>query len=97
MVEEPGSLLPSEISLVHQTSNILLAVGSPVADVFYARLFALEPEARRMFAADLAVQKSKLTSMLASLIGALRHAELFEGIIRRVGQDHAQLGIERHH
>lgn len=87
-------MTPKQIELVRGTSDVLLAVNSPVASLFYTRLFELAPETRSMFSPDLTSQKAKLTSMLAGLIGALQHPDVFSSIIARTGQDHARLGVK---
>jgi hemoglobin-like flavoprotein len=94
---QPAPVTPEEIGLIRQTSDVLLAVGSPVADAFYERLFDLEPDTRPMFQSNLAAQKSKLTSMLAGLIGAIQHPDVFDSIVTRVGWDHAHLGVKHRH
>ena len=86
-----------QVTLVQRTSDVLLSVNTVVADEFYRRLFDLAPETRRFFSADLSSQKAKLTSMLASLIGALGRPDVFESIVSRAGQDHARLGIQPKH
>ena len=90
-------MTPVQINLVQETSDILLSVQPHVADHFYQKLFELAPETRRFFATDLSLQKAKLTSMLASLIGMLGRPDIFSSIIVRVGQDHARLGIQARH
>jgi hemoglobin-like flavoprotein len=86
-------MTPEQVTLVQQTSDILLSVQPHVADDFYRRLFELAPETRRFFQQDLSSQKAKLTGMLASLIGVLGRPDVFSSIIVRLGEDHARLGI----
>ena len=90
-------MTPMQVALVQQTSDVLLSVSSDVADEFYRRLFDLAPETRRFFAADLSAQKSKLTSMLASLIGTLGRPDIFASILSKAGKDHAQFGVQPRH
>ena len=86
-------MTPVQVTLVRDTSDILLSVEPRVATRFYEDLFDLAPETRRLFPEDLSSQKVKLTNMLASLIGVLGRPDIFSSIIVRVGEDHARLGI----
>lgn len=90
-------MTPIQVTMIQQTSDVLLSVDSDVADDFYRRLFDLAPETRPLFSADLSSQKSKLTSMLASLIGTLGRPDIFSSILTKAGQDHARFGVQPRH
>ena len=56
--------------LVHSW-RLVVPIKDTAADLFYRRLFELEPNYRRLFHADMAVQKQKLIAMLAFVVQSL--------------------------
>ncbi len=61
-----------QIALV-QNSFAQLTPLTGVADLFYARLFQLDPSLRPLFKGDLSVQKQALTAMLEFAVANLAH------------------------
>jgi hemoglobin-like flavoprotein len=53
--------------------------------------------ARSLFSADLAVQKAKLTGMLATIVGAVDKPEMFGSIVENLGKRHALFGVTEEH
>lgn len=86
-------MTPDQVRLVRGTSDVFLAVNTQVADCFYNRLFEIEPQARRLFPADLETLKMKLMNTLATIAGSLNRPEMFRSILVQLGQRHAHFGI----
>jgi hemoglobin-like flavoprotein len=90
-------LTPAQLDLVQGTCDVLLSANSRAADLFYDRLFALAPETRPLFAADLAAQKLKLNEMLVALVGHLADPHRFAALACRLGRSHAAYGARAEH
>src|SRR5437588_7248797 len=62
----------------------------PAPDLCYTRLFELAPDTRALFPGDMDRQRFKLMDMIAALVGALDHRELFQSLITHSGRKHAR-------
>lgn len=56
---------------VRETWRLIVPIQDTAADLFYRRLFELEPKYRAMFKADMEPQKRKLIAMLAFIVKSL--------------------------
>lgn len=61
----------AEKKLLLQSWRLVVPIKETAADLFYRRLFELEPSYRRMFPEDLSAQKQKLVAMLAFIVKSL--------------------------
>ena len=83
-----------QIALVRSSFDKLWPVSREFADLFYQRLFQLPPEARPLFKADLEKQKTKLISMIATIVGTVDRPAMFASIVEHLGKRHALFGVE---
>ena len=90
-------LTSEQIDLVRKSFDAIWSVRRKFANLFYARFFALAPDARSLFPGDLQRQQLKLMDMIAAIVGALDQRELFHSLIRNSGRQHAQFGAKASH
>jgi nitric oxide dioxygenase len=88
------------VSLERQTIARLCESAAllPTGDVrpirqFYARLFALAPEVRRLFADDIEPQTRKLAEMLDWIVRHLEQPGQLVPALRQLGARHARYGV----
>src|SRR4051794_29263016 len=87
-----------QIRLVKNSWKILRKIeGTLVADVFYSKLFVKNTGLRKMFPADLQLQRQKLMNMLHFIISNLEQPELFDKEIEGLGLRHEGYGIKPEH
>jgi hemoglobin-like flavoprotein len=67
----PALLTDTDKELIKDTWRLVEPLGETTADLFYRRLFELEPSYRSLFKADLTAQKRKLLAMLAFIVKSL--------------------------
>jgi hemoglobin-like flavoprotein len=67
--------------------------AGPVAMLFYGRLFAMDPGARKLFHNDLALQGKKLMDMLNSVVESLDRFESTVPRLAELGRQHAEYGV----
>lgn len=73
-------------------------MAGAAADMFYDRLFNLDPQIEAMFVnTDLKAQKAKLTTMLAQTIAQLENPDALQRTLEDLGRRHAGYGVERAH
>ena len=91
------NLSADQIALIMGTADVLTAVGTPAADLFYDKLFELAPEVRGLFRDDLARQKRKLLDTLAGLLELVGEAAMFKDVLRNLGLRHVAYGARPEH
>ena len=75
----------------------MLAVGDTFAELFYGRLFALDPQLRRLFRNDMVEQGRNLTAMLSVATANIARPEKISVALRQLGKRHASYGVEPRH
>ncbi len=63
-------------------------------DLFYENLFSQYPQTREVFSGDMAMQKSKLLTMLDNVINGIEFIDQLEDELVKLGQRHRELAIE---
>jgi len=93
MIGETNLMRPDQIACIREAFDRLWPVNRRFADLFYARLFELDPTARTLFRGDLEGLKTKLLSMLATILGAADRPEIFDSVVEDLGRRHALFGV----
>ena len=84
---------PDQIACIRDAFDRLWPVNRRFANLFYARLFELDPSAQTLFTGDLERQKTKLISMLATIVGTADQPAIFESVVKSLGRRHALFGV----
>lgn len=90
-------MTPEQIDLVQKSWRAVLPVGDTAAELFYGKLFSLDPGVRRLFRNDLLEQGRNLTAMISVAVGMLHKPERIALAVRQLGERHAGYGVERRH
>ena len=83
-----------EVALVQSTFKAVLPIKEQAADLFYGRLFTLDPGLRPMFPAEMAEQKTKLMATLATVVGKLHALDEITGAVQDLGRRHVAYGVK---
>ena len=75
----------------------MLPVGDTFGQLFYGRLFAVDPELRRLFRDDMVEQGRNLTAMLSVAAANIARPEKISLALRQLGKRHASYGVEPRH
>jgi len=86
-----------QADLVQLTWRSVLPVGDTFAELFYGRLFALDPDLRRLFKDDIVEQGRNLTAMLSVATANLAKPERISVALRQLGKRHAAYGVRPEH
>ena len=80
-------MTPYQIELVQQSFRKVAAISETAAELFYSRLFQLDPRLRSLFRSDMREQGKKLMDMLRLVVSNLgtidRVAPVIAGLARR--------------
>jgi hemoglobin-like flavoprotein len=88
---------PHQIDLVQQTFAEVKPIAPAAAELFYSRLFMLDPGLRPMFKGDMAAQGKMLMSVLGTAVAGLRNLEALAPVVRQLGARHVGYGVKTEH
>lgn len=86
-----------DVLLVQESFQKVAALGEPVAELFYAELFAIDPSLREMFGGDMLQQRKKLLAALAMIVRSLHAPEQIVGPAKALAVKHLDYGVEPVH
>lgn len=90
-------MIPSQINLIQSSFDKVLPIADVAADLFYQRLFELDPSLRPMFPGDLTEQKRKLMHTLTFAVKGLDRLEEIVPAVQNLGRRHAGYGVKPEH
>jgi hemoglobin-like flavoprotein len=90
-------MTPQQIALVQTSFAKVVPIAGTAADLFYARLFEIAPDVRRLFPDDLALQKKKLMVMLGTAVNGLSHLDALLPAVHALGERHGGYGVQAEH
>ncbi|MEH6420383.1 globin domain-containing protein [Pseudomonas sp. CGJS7] len=93
----PASLMEAEVALIQASWAKVEPIADTAAQLFYQRLFELDPELRRLFRTDAATQRRKLIGMLAIVVQGLGRMDRLMATVEELGLRHAGYGVQPRH
>ena len=91
------SVTERDKELIQQSFSLLAPRTDRVAELFYGRLFELEPDLRALFSTDLRQQGRKLIQTLAVVVVGLDHFERMVPVLQELGRRHVGYGALKQH
>ncbi|WP_299432129.1 globin family protein [uncultured Maribacter sp.] len=88
------------ISLVQESFEKVKPIASTAAEIFYAKLFELDPALKPLFPSDqekMATQGNKLMTMLGSAVAGLSNLEMLVPVLENLGKKHVEYKVEPSH
>ena len=86
-----------QIALVQHSWRHVEPMSDLTAELFYERLFDLEPAVRPLFKSDMKAQGRKLMAMMSFAVGSLSRLEALTPALQVLGRRHAAYGVEERH
>ena len=87
-------MTPQQIDLVQKSFAQVQPIADAAADLFYGRLFELDPSLRPMFRGDMKQQGRMLMSVLGIAVNGLRNLETLAPVVRKLGARHTGYGVK---
>ena len=87
----------SKIVLVQESWNRVLPIADQAAQLFYNRLFELDPSLRPMFSSDMTEQRKKLMQMITVAVRGLTRLEELVPAVEALGARHGGYGVTESH
>ncbi|MHA1569668.1 MAG: globin family protein [Alphaproteobacteria bacterium] len=90
-------MTPRQIELVQNSFEQVVPIKDQAAEMFYNRLFELDPSLRGLFKGDMKQQGQKLMTMLASVVRGLNVLDEIIPEIKALGVRHAGYAVLPRH
>jgi hemoglobin-like flavoprotein len=87
-------MTPEEVSLVQESWKKVVPIKETAADLFYGRLFELDPSLRSMFKGDMQEQGRKLMAMINTAINGLTRLDELVPAVQSLGRRHVSYGVK---
>jgi len=91
--QEDVIMTNEQIKLVQDSFKQVAPIAETAAQLFYARLFALDPDLELLFKGNLSDQGRKLMEMLALAVSSLDRMEQLLPVVRSLGTRHVSYGV----
>jgi hemoglobin-like flavoprotein len=88
---------PEQVQQVQQSYARLSPMADQVAELFYARLFELDPSLRKLFRGDIKRQGMMLMSMIGAAVRGLSDANALIPVLTALGRRHTGYGVVEAH
>jgi len=90
-------MTPQQITLVQATFADVKPIATTAAELFYNRLFTLDPALRPLFKGDMGQQGQMLMSMIGAAVSGLKDLERLAPVVRQLGARHVRYGVQAQH
>src|SRR4051794_6561847 len=90
-------MTPQQVELVQRSWRAVAPVGDTAAELFYGKLFSLDPGLRGLFRTDLRDQGRSLTAMISVAVHGLARPEKILYAVEQLGRRHAAYGVQPRH
>ena len=90
-------MTPEEIKLVKDLWALVVPISETAAELFYGKLFELNPEVKAMFKGDMKEQGRKLMAILNTAVNALDKLDTIVPALQDMGKRHISYGVKDEH
>lgn len=90
-------MTPEQIELVKQSWAQVVPISDKAAELFYGKLFELDPSVRSLFSGDMEEQGRKLMKMIGTAVNALDRLDDVVPAVQELGVRHIAYGVKDEH
>ncbi len=90
-------MTPEQITLVKTTWAQVVPIKEKAAELFYGKLFELDPAVKPLFKDNIVEQGKKLMMAINTVVNSLDKIETMVPIIQDMGRRHAGYGVKAQH
>ena len=87
-------MTPKQIELVQASWNKVTPIADTAAELFYGKLFSLDPALKPLFKGDMKAQGRKLMGMIGTAVGGLSQLEAIVPAVQDLGRRHGKYGVK---
>lgn len=82
---------------VQDSWKLVQPISDKAAELFYARLFELDPALKPLFKGDMREQGAKLMKTIGMAVASLNDFQRLEPVVKALGQRHVGYGVKPAH
>ena len=86
-------MTPEQISLIKSSWDNVMPIADAAADLFYNKLFELDPSLKSLFKGDMKEQGHKLMMMINTAVAGLENLEAIVPAVQSLGKRHVDYGV----
>jgi len=90
-------MTPEQVQLGQQSWEKVVPISEDAAELFYGRLFELDPSLRRMFSGDIKEQGRKLMKIITMVVRGLQRFEQLKTHVWQLGRRHSVYDVKPEH
>jgi hemoglobin-like flavoprotein len=90
-------MTPQQVELVQITWKKVLPIADTAAELFYTKLFTMDPAVKPLFKGDMKEQGRKLMAMIGTAVGGLTRLDAIVPAVQDLGRRHVKYGVKDRH
>ena len=90
-------MTPEQKQLVQSSFAKVAPIAPQAAELFYGRLFELDPSLKALFKGDMTTQGQKLMATLGVAVGSLNNLDALLPVLQNLGRGHVGYGVKDSH
>jgi hemoglobin-like flavoprotein len=90
-------LTTQQKTLVQESWRLVQPISDQAAELFYRKLFELDPSLRQLFKGDMQQQGAKLMKTIGMAVATLNDFARLEPVVQALGQRHVGYGVKTGH
>ncbi len=90
-------MTPEQVTLVKDTWAQVVPISDKAAELFYGKLFELDPELKSLFNGDMVEQGKKLMKMIGTAVNSLDKLDTIVPAVQDLGKRHVDYGVKDEH
>lgn len=90
-------MTPEQVHLVQSSWRKVLPIADTAAELFYTRLFGLDPSVKTLFKGDMKAQGRKLMAMIGTAVNGLSKLDSIVPAVQELGRRHVKYGVKDIH
>jgi hemoglobin-like flavoprotein len=90
-------MTPEQIGLVQRSWRQVLPISDTAAEIFYTKLFTMDPALKPLFKGDMKAQGRKLMAMIGTAVNSLSKLDEIVPAVQDLGRRHVKYGVKDAH
>lgn len=90
-------MTPDQVQKVQDSWELVVPIAKDATQMFYNRLFEIDPSLKRLFKGDIEEQGKKLATILTTVVRGLKQFDKLEVAVWQLGRRHTAYQVEESH
>lgn len=86
-------MTPEQVTLIKSSWNKIMPISDAAADLFYGKLFELNPGLKPLFKGDMKEQGYRLMMMINTAVASLDNLDNIVPAVQKLGKRHVDYGV----